>query len=92
MLVSIPGIGKKLAERIIFELKEKVAAAGVAALGPVRRRAAPPGEGEIVAALQALGYSLAEAREASRTALADVGVGTSLEERVKAALRSLLRD
>ena len=31
MLVSIPGIGKKLAERIIFELKEKVAAAGVAA-------------------------------------------------------------
>ena len=31
VLVSIPGIGKKLAERIIFELKEKVAAAGVAA-------------------------------------------------------------
>src|SRR5215471_11473614 len=31
VLVSIPGIGKKLAERIIFELKEKVSAAGVAA-------------------------------------------------------------
>ena len=30
VLVSIPGIGKKLAERIIFELKEKVTAAGVA--------------------------------------------------------------
>jgi len=29
VLVSIPGIGKKLAERVIFELKEKVAAAGV---------------------------------------------------------------
>ena len=28
VLVSIPGIGKKLAERIIFELKEKVSAAG----------------------------------------------------------------
>ena len=40
VLVSIPGIGKKLAERIIFELKEKVAAAGVAArLGGRRRRA-----------------------------------------------------
>ena len=37
------------------------------------------------------GYSLAEAREASRTGLADVGVGSDLEERVKAALR-LLRD
>ena len=31
VLVSIPGIGKKLAERVIFELKEKVAAAGIAA-------------------------------------------------------------
>ena len=64
-----------------------------------RRRspARPPpggaaGEGEIVAALQALGYSLAEAREASRAALAEVGVGTTLEDRVKAALRSLVRD
>jgi holliday junction DNA helicase RuvA len=90
VLVSIPGIGKKLAERIIFELKEKVTAAGVAA-GPSVAGAAPS-EGEIVAALQALGYSLAEAREASRVALADVGVASTLEERVKAALRSLLRD
>ena len=90
VLVAIPGIGKKLAERIIFELKEKVTAAGVAVSGP-----SVPGEaseGEIVAALQALGYSLAEAREASRAALNDVGVDSSLEERVKAALRSLLRD
>ncbi len=91
VLVAIPGIGKRLAERIIFELKEKVTAAGVSvAGGSVPGSAA--GEGEIVAALQALGYSLAEAREASRTALADVGVESSLEERVKAALRSLLRE
>ena len=40
VLVSIPGIGKKLAERIIFELKEKVTAAGVAAAGTSRRRCA----------------------------------------------------
>ena len=91
VLVSIPGIGKKLAERIIFELKEKVAAAGVSVSGP-SVPGGPASEGEIVAALQALGYSLAEAREASRAALADVGVDSSLEERVKAALRSLLRD
>ena len=91
VLVSIPGIGKKLAERIIFELKEKVAAAGAASIGPAGPGGAA-GEGEIVAALQALGYSLAEAREASRAALAEVGVGSSLEDRVKAALRSLLRE
>ncbi len=91
VLVSIPGIGKKLAERVIFELKEKVAAAGVS-VGGVGSIGSAAGEGEIVAALQALGYSLAEAREASRAALADVGVASTLEERVKAALRSLLRD
>ncbi len=73
VLVAIPGIGKKLAERIIFELKEKVTAAGVSVAGPSVAGGAAS-EGEIVAALQALGYSLAEAREASRAALADVGV------------------
>ena len=91
VLVAIPGIGKKLAERIIFELREKVTAAGVTVSGPSVAGGAAS-EGEIVAALQALGYSLAEAREASRAALADVGVESTLEERVKAALRSLLRD
>ncbi|HEU5202870.1 MAG TPA: helix-hairpin-helix domain-containing protein, partial [Candidatus Limnocylindrales bacterium] len=91
VLVSIPGIGKKLADRIIFELKEKVTAAGVAA-APVSALGAEAGEGEVVAALQALGYSLSEARVASRAAIAEAGVGSSLEDRVKAALRSLVRE
>ena len=91
VLVSIPGIGKKLAERIIFELKEKVTAAGVAA-APVTAIGGEAGEGEVVAALQALGYSLSEARVASRAAIAEAGVGSSLEDRVKAALRSLVRE
>ena len=90
VLVSIPGIGKKLAERIIFELKEKVSAAGVAAGSSAAFSTAS--EGEVVAALQALGYSLGEAREASRLALQDPAIGAGLEERVKAALRTLLRD
>lgn len=90
VLVSIPGIGKKLAERVIFELKEKVAAAGVAASGSVTGIGAA--ESEVVAALQALGYSIGEAREASRIALADATIGGTLEDRVKAALRTLLRE
>ncbi len=90
VLVSIPGIGKKLAERVIFELKEKVAAAGVAASGSVSGIGAA--ESEVVAALQALGYSIGEAREASRIALADGTIGGTLEDRVKAALRTLLRE
>jgi Holliday junction DNA helicase RuvA len=91
VLVSIPGIGKRLAERVIFELKEKVAAAGVAAAG-VALAGDVGGEGEIVGALQALGYSLAEAREAARMAMRSSEPGVSLEERVKGALRLLARD
>jgi Holliday junction DNA helicase RuvA len=95
VLVSIPGIGKRLAERVIFELKEKVAAAGVAAAGT-----AIAGEiasqGDVVAALQALGYSLAEATSAARVASGatsgPMAGGSSLEDRVKAALRVLARD
>jgi Holliday junction DNA helicase RuvA len=93
VLTSIPGIGKKLADRIIFELKEKVAAAGIAAStasGAVAGGGAT--ESEVVAALQALGYSLAEARDASHAALVDATIGGTLEDRVKAALRSLLRE
>jgi holliday junction DNA helicase RuvA len=92
VLVSIPGIGKKLADRVIFELKEKVTAAGVAAASGVGVSGIGAAESEVIAALQALGYSLAEAREASRVALADATIGGTLEDRVKAALRSLLRD
>jgi Holliday junction DNA helicase RuvA len=89
-LTSISGVGKRLAGRIILELREKVSAAGNAAMaaagGP--RGAHGPSEGEIVAALQALGYTVAEAREATRAATA-AAPGATLEDRVKAALRAI---
>ena len=88
---SIPGIGKKLAERIIFELKEKVAAAGVAARSAAGAGGA--GETEVVAALQALGYSPGRgARRVPGRAARAWASAASLEERVKAALRTLVRD
>jgi Holliday junction DNA helicase RuvA len=88
-LTSISGVGKRLAGRIILELREKVVAAGAAATvadGP--RGTHGPTEGEVVAALQALGYTLAEAREAARAASAAQPSAT-LEDRVKAALRAI---
>jgi holliday junction DNA helicase RuvA len=88
LLTAIPGIGKRLAERVIFELKEKVAAAGVGA----SISAVGGGEDDVVAALQALGYSLSEARDAARAAAIDPARPGNLEERVKAALRTLLRN
>jgi Holliday junction DNA helicase RuvA len=95
VLTAVSGVGKRLAERVILELKEKVAAAGIAAGAAAASTAAAGdgvGEGDVVGALQALGYSLAEARAASRASVAETPAGTGLEDRVKAALRTLLRD
>ena len=91
VLVSIPGIGKRLAERVIFELKEKVAAAGVAAIGVAglagrqrgRRRRRAPGARLLAARRRARRRASPSAWPAS---------DASLEERVKAALRMLARD
>ena len=89
VLTAVSGVGKKLAARVVLELKEKVSAAGAVAVGPGLPASS---ESEVVAALQALGYSASEAREAARGAVSALAVGASLEERVKAALRVLRRD
>ncbi|CAN5461649.1 Holliday junction branch migration protein RuvA [soil metagenome] len=87
VLTAVSGVGRRLAGRIVLELKEKVAAAGgaVAAGGG-------GGESEVVAALEALGYSTREARDAAMQSAPAYAPGASLEERVKEALRALRRD
>ena len=89
LLTAVSGVGKRLAARIVLELREKVSAAGAFAAGGT-----PGGssESEVTAALQALGYTASEAREAARGAVSALPVGASLEDRVKAALRVLRRD
>lgn len=89
VLTAVSGVGKRLAGRIVLELKEKVAAAGGAGGAGGGAGAA---ESEVVGALQALGYTPAESREAARFAVAGLPAGASLEDRVKAALRALRRE
>jgi len=76
---AIPGIGKKTAERIVLELKEKL---GDPALAPV---GGGSGEQHVVArdALVELGWTLLDAERA----LADVDTDLSPEERVRLALK-----
>ena len=88
VLTAVSGVGKRLAARIVLELKEKVSAAGALGVGGQGGSS----ESEVSAALQALGYTASEAREAARGAVSVLPVGSSLEERVKAALRVLRRD
>ena len=86
VLTAVSGVGKRLAGRIVLELKEKVVAAGDAA------SVGSGGEGEVIAALEALGYSSREGREAARQAVAALGPDSTLEDRVKDALQALRRD
>jgi Holliday junction DNA helicase RuvA len=80
---AIPGIGKKTAERIVLELKEKLGSEDVVVLPSLP---GAPTSSHVVArdALVELGYSVVEAE----TALARVDPELPPEERVREALRS----
>jgi holliday junction DNA helicase RuvA len=81
LFTSVSGVGRKTAQRIILELKEKVHAAGVAAgVGST--------DSDVVAALESLGYTASEAR---RAAGAVAGSEGGLDARIKAALQELAR-
>ena len=80
LLTSIPGIGRKVADRLVLELKDKVAA------GWVTTPAAQLAEEntDVLAALVSLGYSASEASRA--VASLPVSSDLSLEEKIKQAL------
>jgi Holliday junction DNA helicase RuvA len=79
---TIPGIGRKLAQRVVLELKERIAPLAVAAGPPV----AGAGDGHVVArdALVELGYTVAEAEQR----LAEIDPDLPPSERVREALRA----
>ena len=93
MLTAAQGIGKKIAQRIILELKDKLGGAGMEldfSTGPAV--AAPVQSGGSLAlaraALQALGYSPAQIA----TALKGVGPHAPTEEMIRYALRAMVME
>ncbi len=81
LLIVIPGIGKKVAERLILELKEKIGAGWITT--PAAQLAQE--NTDVLAALTSLGYSIAEANRAVATLPPSSDL--SLEERIKQALQ-----
>jgi Holliday junction DNA helicase RuvA len=78
-LMRVPGIGKKLAQRLVLELKDKLAiepATGLAAISDL--------DTDVIATLTALGYSVVEAQAALQAIPRDAP--EDIEERVRLAL------
>ena len=78
-LVKVPGIGKKTAERLLLELKgklaETVSAAGIAPVDDAQQ--------DILNALLALGYNEKEAATAMKQLPADVGTSDGIRQALK---------
>ncbi|MCB0155911.1 MAG: Holliday junction branch migration protein RuvA [Anaerolineae bacterium] len=86
LLARVPGIGPKKAKQIVFQLKDKVG------LDDVFIGASPisDSDGEVIAALTTLGYSVVEAQTALQQIPKELK-GESVEEKVRLALSSLSR-
>jgi Holliday junction DNA helicase RuvA len=88
-LSQISGVGKKTAERIVVELKDKVGPAGAWEASSAQRglSAADQKINDAVLALMALGVKQVEAHDAVREALNRLGPDAGLEEIVRATLK-----
>ena len=85
LLTSVSGIGKKTAQRMIVELKERLSGLDVSSIGGVGD--GKEDSGDAVLALMSLGMNRNSAREAVLRVQGEAGCELSLEELVRRALR-----
>jgi holliday junction DNA helicase RuvA len=91
-LTSIPGVGKKTAERIVLELKDRLTQIAIPPAVDARPQAAGEDRmrGDLLSALQNLGYHRADAERAIEVVL-EQSADRTLESALKDALRRLSR-
>lgn len=88
-LSRISGVGKKTAERIVVELRDKVGAVGAWEAASAARSLTPEDQrvNDAVLALLALGFKQQEAHDTVRAAQGLLGLQATVEELVRAALK-----
>lgn len=86
LLTTVKGIGKKTAQRIVVELKEKLSGMDVSSIGGAEGQERED-VGDAVRALTALGIPQGSAREAVLAVRRECGEDVSVEELIKRALR-----
>jgi holliday junction DNA helicase RuvA len=87
-LTRIHGVGRKTAERLVLELREKVKVLPRSAAAPVSRPSDEGARSDLVSALANLGYRPAQAEAAAEAALVKLGAA-ELEALLREALRTL---
>lgn len=88
-LTKVHGVGKKTAERLVLELKDKVRLLGGEVGGPAASKPSGPGQSELVSALVNLGYRPAQAEAAAATAIERAGADAGFEAGFREALKVL---
>lgn len=88
-LSQISGVGKKTAERIVVELKDRIGAIGAWEAASAQRALTAEEQkvNDAVLALMALGFKQVEAHEAVRGALGRLGTPATVEDLVRACLK-----
>src|ERR1700744_4642448 len=88
-LSQISGVGKKTAERIVVELRDKVGAAGALEAASAKHSLSSDDQkiNDAVLALMALGFKQVEAHDTVRAAQAMLGAGATVEALVRASLK-----
>lgn len=89
-LTKIHGVGKKTAERLVLELKDKMKLLGSTATPSGKpAKAAASAKSDLVSALINLGYKEAQAEQAAQLAGERVGVDAAFEHQFREALKAL---
>jgi Holliday junction DNA helicase RuvA len=88
-LSQISGVGKKTAERIVVELRDKIGVAGAWEAASAKRALSPDDQkiNDAVLALMALGFKQIEAHDVVRTAQTMLGASATVEDLVRACLK-----
>ncbi len=88
-LSQISGVGRKTAERMVVELRDKIGAAGVWEAASAQRALSPDDQkiNDAVLALMALGFKQVEAHDGVRAAQAMHGAQATVEDLVRACLK-----
>lgn len=87
-LTTIPGVGKKLAERLVVELRDKIAKLDSIILPVAGTSGETQARSEALLALTSLGYSRAAAEKALRAAIGEFSdKEATVEQLIKSALR-----